>query len=165
METCFCYIILAENFFAYSLLVMYCSQGKNAHNNFVKTKRTLKSWMKKCEDNINVYFSYKCFDRLVFVNQMKSIFTQFYIQYYRTNILQEVNALAFEFRIVLGGGEWGHGRRLEQYSTSLIHCPLFCLLYVTYFLPRVSVSSLSHDCAICRIWILSTLLMENFAHH
>ena len=110
METCFCYIILAENFFAYSLLVMYCSQGKNAHNNFVKTKRTLKSWMKKCEDNINVYFSYKCFDRLVFVNQMKSIFTQFYIQYYRTNILQEVNALAFEFRIVLGGGEWGHGR-------------------------------------------------------
>ena len=71
---------------------------------------------------------------------MKSIFTQFYIQYYRTNILQEVNALAFEFRIVLGGGEWGHGRRLEQYSTSLIHCPLFCLLYVTYFPPRVSLS-------------------------
>ena len=61
--------------------------------------------MKKCEDNINVYFWYKCFDRLVFVNQMKSIFTQFYIQYYRTNILQEVNALAFEFRIVLGQEE------------------------------------------------------------
>ena len=118
METCSCYIILAENFFAYSLLVMYCSQGKNARNNFVKTKRTLKSWMKKCEDNINVYFWYKCFDRLVFVNQMKSIFTQFYIQYYRTNILQEVNALAFEFRIVLGGGESGHGRELEQNSTS-----------------------------------------------
>ena len=36
---------------------------------------------------------------------MKSIFTQFYIQYYRTNILQEVNALAFEFRIVLGQEE------------------------------------------------------------
>ena len=34
-----------------------------------------------------------------------------------------------------------------------------------YFPSRVSVSVLSHDCEICRIWILSTLLIENFAHH
>ena len=65
--------------------------------------------MKKCEDNINVYFWYKCFDRLVFVNQMKSIFTQFYIQYYRTNILQEVNALAFDLNLGLYWEEVNQG--------------------------------------------------------